>query len=320
MTARENALRIIDFNEPERVTSGPPVYWLRYTGVDHEGYDDDLGDDHPVGTRWTDVWGTGWHKEHPGVMGLSEVHPLADVASLADYAWPDPDDEKICGRIHRLAGMYEKGDQFLGGRHRDTLWEKAYMLVGMETLMVYFHTEPEFVREVLHRIMDFQLGVARHYADQGVEFVALGDDLGTQTGPLLGPRIVEDFLLPEYRRLCGFYAERNVRIIFHSCGDVSSVLNVFMDLGVDVLNPVQATANNLGDIRIRTADRMALQGGVPSAIGVDGTPDDVRNVVRERIRQLGAAGGYFCTWDQAMPFKPENVAALEEAIAEYGRY
>jgi len=82
-------------------------------------------------------------------------------------------------------------DRFLAGSHRDTLWEKAYMLVGMEALMMYFLTEPEFVRDVLHHVTDFQLGIAQHYARLGVEFVALGDDLGTQLGPLLGPRIVE---------------------------------------------------------------------------------------------------------------------------------
>jgi hypothetical protein len=70
MDARENALRIIRFNQPERVTSGPPVYTVRYRGANHEGLADQLGDDHPAGARWRDIWGTGWHKIQDGVMGL----------------------------------------------------------------------------------------------------------------------------------------------------------------------------------------------------------------------------------------------------------
>ncbi|MBN1581156.1 MAG: hypothetical protein JXA89_10665 [Anaerolineae bacterium] len=321
MKAKENALRIIHFDHPERVVSGPPTHWLLYQGCNHEGFDDDLGDDHPVGSRWIDVWGTGWHKEQAGVMGLAKGNPLVKVANLRRYRWPDPDDERICGRIYRTAEAFEgAGDLFLGGSHRDTLWEKAYMLVGMETMMVYFYTEPTFARELLHRIMDFQLGIARHYIKLGVEIVSLGDDLGTQLGPLLGPKIVAAFLVPEYERLFRFYKERDVLIVFHSCGNVASVIDPLMQLGVDVLNPVQATANDLDELRSRTQGRMALQGAVNSATGMDGPVERIVAEVRKRIWQLGRDGGYFCSWDQGLPFPEAHAAALQEAIAEYGRY
>jgi uroporphyrinogen decarboxylase len=320
MNAKENATRIVRFDQPERVVSGPPAHWLLYQGCDHEGFHDDLGDDHPVGSKWVDVWGTEWHKEHAGVMGFAKGNPLAEAASLKRYLWPDPDDERICGRIYRAAEAFEGGDQFLGGRHRDTLWEKAYMLVGMDAMMVYFYTEPAFAREVLHRIMDFQMGIAEHYIKLGVEIVGLGDDLGTQRGPLLGPKIVGEFLVPEYERLFRFYKERGVLILFHSCGNVESAVDTFMELGVDILNPVQATANDLDQLRSKTQGKMALQGAVNSATGMDGPVECIVAEVRERLWQLGREGGYFCTWDQGLPFPEEHAAALQEAIEEYGRY
>jgi len=320
MNAKENALRIIRFDHPERVVTGPPVHWLRFHGCDHEGYADDLGDHHPVGSCWLDVWGTEWHKEHAGVMGLAKGNPLAEVASLKGYRWPDPDDERICGRIYREMEEFEGGDRFLGGRHRDTLWEKAYMLVGMEAMMVYFYAEPAFARDVLHPIMDFHLGIAEHYIKLGVEIVHLGDDLGTQKGPLLGPKIVDAFLVPEYERLFRFYKERDVLIVFHSCGKVDSVLDTFLQLGVDVLNPVQATANDLDALRRRTQGKMTLQGAINSATGMDGPVERIAAEVRERIWQLGHEGGYFCTWDQGLPFPEAHAAALPEAIEAYGRY
>ena len=242
MNAKENALRIIHFDRPEWVMTAPPAYQIHYLGCHHRGYDGSGGDDSPVGSRWVDIWGTGWKKIQDGVMGLPEVTPLSEVTDLRGYRWPDPNDERICRRIYDMAEGLTGGDRFLAGSHRDTLWEKAYMLVGMENLMAYFFTEPEFVRQVLHRIMDFQLGIARHYAGLGVEMVFLGDDLGTQAGPLLGPRIVDAFLVPEYERLFRFYRERDVLICFHSCGRVDSVVETLMRLGVNVLNPVQATA------------------------------------------------------------------------------
>lgn len=327
MDARENALRIIRFDSPERVVSGPPTFGLAYFGCNHEGFDAPHGHDCPVGTRWVDVWGTRWHKEHEGVMGFPRLHPLAEPSALAGYAWPDPDDERLCGRIYERAAEFAAGGggrtadgKLLAGSHRETLWEKSYMLVGMENMMAYFFAEPAYAREVLHRVMDFQLAVARHYAAVGVELASLGDDLGTQAGPLLGPEIVEEFLVPEYRRLFEFYKSRGVLVSFHSCGRIDSVLDVFLDLGVDVLNPVQATANDLDAVRARTRGRMALQGAVSTGAIMAGPVERIRREVRQRLWQLGRDGGYFCGPDQGMPFPPEHIAAVHEAIEAFGQY
>jgi uroporphyrinogen decarboxylase len=226
MTLKENALRIIRFNKPEKVVTGIPEQGLCYHGCNHEGY---LGGGHdcPLGSKWTDIWGTEWHKEHEGVMGFPRGNPLADTSALKNYAWPNPDDERIIGKLYSMIDALDRTrDAFICGAHRDTLWEKAYMLVGMENMMIYFYTEPGFAREVLHRIMDFQLGMARHYLKAGIEIAALGDDMGTQTGPLLGPALMNEFLVPEYRRLFDLYRKNKVMITFHSCGNVESALQI----------------------------------------------------------------------------------------------
>lgn len=94
-------------------------------------------------------------------------------------------------------------------------------------------------REVLRRIMDFHLGIAEHYAELGVEIVSLSDDLGTQQGLLLSPQIIDEFLMPEYRRLIGFYKRRGVTVNFHSCGHVEPLIGRFLERGIDILNPIR---------------------------------------------------------------------------------
>jgi uroporphyrinogen decarboxylase len=319
MNPKENFQRILHFDTPERIISDLPVYLLSYFGMDHEGFDGG-GDESPVGSRWTDIWGTGWHKIQAGVMGLPEICPLAQMEHLPTYAWPDPDDPRLTRQIYELAQAFPAGDTLLAASHRDTLWEKAYMLVGMENMMVYFLSEPDFARKVLHQIMDFQLGIARHYLNLGVEMVFLGDDLGTQQGPLLGPRIVHAFLEPEYRRLFDLYRQHGVLIGFHSCGNVSSVIDMFMDLGVDLLNPVQASANDLDRLRSITQGRMALQGGVNSATIMDGPVERIVAEVRQRMLQLGAHSGYVCQPDQGMPYPRAHLLAFHEAVETYGKY
>ncbi len=209
--------------------------------------------------RWTDIWGTEWHLEHQGVMGFPRGNPLSDVVpALRTYAWPDPSDGRICARIYEGAGGWNRDGTFLAGHHRDTLWEKTSMLIGMENALCCFTDEPNALREVFHRIMEFQLGIAAHYARVGVEIAFFGDDLGSQRGLLLSPAMIQEFLVPEYRRLFGFYRERGVTIIFHSCGHIEPVLDMFMDLGVNILNPVKANANDLDRVREKTAGRMYL--------------------------------------------------------------
>lgn len=323
MGDKENALRIIRFDNPEYVTGGPPVCSVKYRGNDHAGYEGG-GHDCPVGTRWADIWGVRWRKVAEGVMGFHVGHPLGRAEDLRRFTPPDPDDERVCGLIYRMADEFkndpERDRKFLSGRHRETLLEKANTLLGMEALFVAFKAEPNFVKDVFRMIMDFHLGIARHYAKIGVEMVGMGDDLGTQIGPLLGPPTVEEFLVPEYRRLFDFYRERGVLVGFHSCGCIESVLDTFMDLGVDVLNPVQATANDHGLVRRKTQGRMALQGGISTAIIMAGPPERIATEVRKKMWQLGRDGGYFCGADQGMPFPAEHVAALEQALTEYGRY
>jgi uroporphyrinogen decarboxylase len=324
VNAKQNALEVIRFGRPEYLPWGVPFKRIAYLGCDHHAYDGSGGHQSPVGSHWTDIWGTVWYREHEGVMGFPRGNPLADFPdAMRGYRWPDPNDERICARIYKQAEQYKSeglDNHFLMGAHRDLLWEKAYMLVGMENLMCAFIAEPQATRELLHRITEFQLGIARHYAAVGVEMIACSDDLGMQTGPLLSPQIVADFFVPEYRRVFSFHKQRGTLVNFHCCGHVMHMLETFIEIGVDILNSVQASANNLGEMRRVTQGRLALEGAVDSSVIVAGPPERIRRLVRSRMWQLGRNGGYFCGPDQGMPWPKEHIEAARQAAAEYGAY
>ena len=124
----------------------------------------------------------------------------------------------------------------------------------------------------------------------------------------------------EYRRIFDLYKQHGVRIIFHSCGHIEPILDVLADLGVDILNPVQASANHLERLRAITQGQMALQGAISSDLLMTGPTEAIRAEVRRCIHLLGREGGYFCGPDQGLPFPPEHVQVLNQAIEEYGRY
>ncbi|MHB0999582.1 MAG: uroporphyrinogen decarboxylase family protein [Armatimonadota bacterium] len=320
MTPRENTLRVINFDNPEYVPMGIPCFGLAYNGSNHQSIDGTGGDASPAGSRWFDIWGVGWHKELADVMGLPEINPLADLSKVEGYPYPDPYDLRICGLIHECKIEYNSDQAFLAGTHRDTLFEQAYMLVGMENLFIAFYEEPDAVKSLLHNIIDFQLGLAKQYVEKGIEWAFMGDDLGHQQGLLFSRDILDEFFVPEYRRLMSFYKEHGVRICFHSCGQIQGILDMFMDLGIDVLNPVQATANDLAEVRRITEGRMSLMGAISSHLVYEGPVERIQTDVKEKIELLAKTGGYFCGPDQGMPFPPENIDALVKAVEKYGCY
>lgn len=326
MTAKENALRVIRFDHPEWIPEEIPCVTIGYHGVNHQSYEENTDDGHwrKVGVKWHDIWGTGWIKDQEEVMGFPVENPLDEPEKLQDYVWPDPNDPRICDKIYAAAKKFresgEAEEMFLCGSHRDTLWEKSYMLVGMENMMCYMFQEPEFAAEVFHKIMDFQMGIAKHYINVGVEMVFLGDDMGTQCSLILSPKLFDQFLYPEYKRLFDFYKAHNVLIHFHSCGHVEPLLDRFMDLGVNILNPMQATANDLEKVIEKTHGKMAIAGAISTALLEKGSAEKIRENVRDTMALLGKDGGYFCQPDQYMPLPEENIAVYRAAVQEFGRY
>ena len=322
MNAKENALRIIHFDHPAYVMESVPVYALKYHGTDHEGFQGG-GHDCPLGSRWVDIWGTEWHKEHEGVMGFPRGNPLPHPDALRGYPWPDPHDERVCGRIAQLAAAFPGGDCFLAGRHRDTLWEKAYMLVGMENLMDLLLTpSPPSSARCCHRIMDFELGIAETYLASRRRDGRASATTWARSGPAAGsPDIVHEFLVPEYDG-CSTIQDRNGSSSTSTPAGASPLmLETFMELGVNVLEPVQATANDLDRLRAITqgadgaaAARSARRWSWRVRLNASSAE------VRRRIWQLGREGGYFCGPDQGMPYPPEHLEALREAIARFGHY
>ncbi len=193
-------------------------------------------------------------------------------------------------------------------------------MIGMENLLLYFYTEPEFVKEVFARIVEFHLGIARHFIKLGVASVGFSDDLAMQTGPFFSQQILEEFFKPGYQRIFDFYKEHGVIIGQHCDGNVSKLLDFFMDVGLNILNPVQVNANDLAEVRRRTQGRMCLSGGIGNIIVSDGPIEAIEAHVRESLWTLGREGGYFPAVDHSMPTPDPHREAVTRAIEKWGRY
>jgi uroporphyrinogen decarboxylase len=316
MTEIENFYQLVKFEKPEFIPSKIPDHHAAYLGSYHESFDG-LGHHSPVGTVWKDVWGITWKKEIDGIMGFPIEHPLADLTELDGFAFPDLADPRLTARLYEEA---KKADgRLLSGANNNLVWEKACYLVGMENLMVYLYTEPELVKKLFHRIMDFQLSLAEHNVKAGCKVIKIADDHGAQNALLLGMDMFNKFILPEYERIFDFYRDKGVVINYHSCGYIEPLIGTFINLGIHILNPVQATANDLERVRDLSKGKLVLQGAVNSHVVYNGTEDEIRGLVRQRIDALGKGGGYICCPDQGLEYPPRHIEILEDEVAQYGR-
>lgn len=311
MTPRENLLRAIRYESP------------RYVPRDNEGVI--AGVQYAGNFRvasWTDAWGVGWETTRSDMVPFPKHNPLPDLRRVDEFVTPDPHalfdaDPSLPAQVAAIA---DRDERLVFGHQVYFLFERAWALTGMENLMAAFYEYPQELRELLRRITDFNTAIFERYLDLGVDGVSFSEDLGTQRSLMVSPRHFRDFILPEYRRAFAPVKAAGKLINFHSCGCVQDVVGDLADAGVDILNPVQARANDLAEVKRLAMGRIALEGGIDTHILMRGTPEDAVAEVRRVLAILAPGGGYIIAPDQGMPFPPANIEAMWRAAEEYGRY
>ncbi len=249
-----------------------------------EGFYEDIG-----GERVRDVWGVVWDRSIDRDIG-TPVGRVLEEPSLDGFEVPDPLDERFYAAIEeRIAAGPERFRVFPIGF---SLYERAWTLRGMERLMMDFHDNPDFVRELLDTLADFNIARARRAADYDIDAVYFGDDWGQQRGLQMGPRIWHEFLRPPLERMYGAVREMGKYVFIHSCGDVDELFDDLIAMGVNCFNPFQPEVMDVESLMRRYRGRLVFHGGLSTQRTLPrGTPKQVRAETR-RLLELGREGGY----------------------------
>jgi uroporphyrinogen decarboxylase len=210
---------------------------------------------------------------------------------------------------------------FITGQLTYLMFERAWALMGMEECLMAFHTHPQEMHELLGRIADYDLRVFERYLELGVDGISFSEDLGSQRALMMSPGIFREFILPQYKRCFEPVLGAGKVVRFHSCGCVQEIVPDLAGIGVTMLNPVQARANDLPRFKADAmAGHMALEGGVDSHLLVIGAPDEVRRETLRVMSILAPNGGYVLGPDQGMLWPAENYRAMVDTARQYGRY
>lgn len=275
-----------------------------------------------------DYWGIR-SKHLPASRGSYDMHvhnPVWDAESVGDLAkhrWPTPDifDYSVmaeqCRRYEGRAIMYEGAD----------LFTRPCILRNMENVIMDMVMRPEMAHYLFDRFTEFYCEDVRRAAeatDGGFDIYCEWSDYGTQRALLVSRVMWLEFMRPYLKRLIDVVHSVGAKFMLHSCGAVRELIPDFIELGADILDPIQVAAEGMDPAGLKNdfGDSISFHGGVCTQTTLPfGTPDDVREAVRHRVRTLGAGGGYIIasSHDISADTPTENILAMyEPALREIG--
>jgi uroporphyrinogen decarboxylase len=233
-------------------------------------------------------------------------YPLKDASDLSELSaklkLPIPNEEaRVRGLKEEAKNLYGSTD-FAIAAYRPVpfgVFELSQALCGMEKLFEDFYKNPNLVRALFNELLHTQMTFYERQLNEIGEFVHIVeiiDDLGGQANPLISPDLYRKFLKPIHAKLIEFIKAKapHVKVLLHSCGSVEVFISDFIDIGVDILNPVQPLAKGMDTAKLKEkyGEKICFEGAIDVQQAMRGNIIDVRREVRQRIEDLGSGGGY----------------------------
>ncbi len=248
------------------------------------GFFTDLGDD-LVQDAFGVIWDRSIDKDIGNVRGRVLPEP-----TLKGYRFPDPRDPRIFDPIPDSIARYP--DRFRVFSIGFSLYERAWTLRGMESLLMDFHDHPGFVHELLNAIADYNIAHLRAALDHDIDAIYFGDDWGQQRGLQMGAPIWRDFIYPALKRMYGVVREAGKRVMIHSCGDVDELFDDLVAIGLNCFNPFQPEVMDVDALIRQYRGRLAFHGGLSTQRTLPyGSVAEVR-AATAHLLDLGREGGY----------------------------
>jgi len=268
-------------------------------------------------------------ERHGMGYGQPISHPLqgAALAQVNAYAWPDPEWMDVS---HLRAEALAWGGRYaiLGGDW-SPFWHDAIDLMGMEGLYLTMYDAPQAVDALMRHMVDYYAEVSRRIFDAAagaIDIFFIGNDLGSQTGPLLSPALFERFILPHLKRLIDLGHGCGLKVMMHCCGGFAPLIPALIQARLDGLHAVQPSCAGMDLRRLKRefGHEILFNGAIDSHhVLIKGTPDLVRQETRKVLDIMKPGGGYVAgaSHDSILEETPvQNVLAMFDTIRACGKY
>jgi len=282
----------------------------------------------------TDEFGVTWSMpEGHGMYYDITYSPLAKATlkDIENYNWPKGNDPgKFRGLKEKAKSMYEKTDKAIISGITGVVYEICWYMRGFENFYMDLASDVKLAETLLEHTLQFWKEFETEFLNEVGEYlqvICVGDDLAGQGATLFSPETYRKIVKPRQRKLYELiHKKTKAKLWYHSCGAVSELIPDLIEIGVDILNPVQFTAKDMETAKLKREfgkDIVFWGGGCdPQHILSFATPDKVKSEVKKRINDLAPNGGYVFNnvHNIQADVSPENIIAMYEAAKEYGKY
>jgi len=266
---------------------------------------------------YRDTFGAEWDRSVDKDIGAIQ-NPQLSKPTLEGYSFPDPNGPRFFKNAEAAAKNKERFSIYCISF---SLYERAWSLRGMETLMMDFYDEPEFVHELFNAITEHNLVRVRKAINLGFDAIYFGDDWGQQTGLQMGPALWNEFIRPCVSKMYKTVRDAGRQVFIHSCGAVDELFDDLVELGVNCFNPFQPEVMDVYSLLPQYRGRLAFYGGLSTQKTLPyQSEEEVRTECR-RLLELGRDGGYIFSPAHAVEsdVPVENILAfIEEAKNQPG--
>jgi hypothetical protein len=314
LTPKENLLRAIRHDHPQWVPNGMESVVLVHPPVIERPSE-----------AGRDAFGVLWALEdgaEGGTFPAHQGHTITDLRNWRDQITVPTVDALDWGGVAQCVAEIDRDRCLVSGFVEMGLFERSYLLLGMDQALMAYVTEPERMFDLVGAIADYKIALIERFDEVAdLDIIWYGDDWGTQDRLFMRPDAWRAVLKPHTRRIYDCMKRRGILVNQHSCGRIEAVVGDMVEMGADIWNPCQP-CNNLAALKLRYGDRLAFCGGIDSQFVLNrpgATAEDVRAEVRRRIDELAAGGGYVAAPSHSVPYDPALIEAMDSEIAVYGR-
>jgi uroporphyrinogen decarboxylase len=282
---------------------------------------------------YVDEWGTRWKKPASSLYWDPIDFPLknATIDDIESYCWPDPYDPGRTENLREEVKRMRKTDYAIIADA--PVWgifdHPLLCLRGPMQFFMDLAANQTFVKALLEKVTDLQIQFYKNYLDavgEYIDVIIIDDDLGCQNGPLISPELYRELVKPFQKKLWQSIKDKTEAYLFHhSCGSIYRLIPDLIEIGVDIINPVQVAAKDMDTKKLKEefGSKVTFWGGIDTQrILPFGSPEDVENEVKKRITDLAPGGGYVlaAVHNIQAGVRPENICMMYESARRYGTY
>lgn len=278
-----------------------------------------------------DVWGVERKYLKSAIGGYNEIskYPLKEIEKieeLDEYPWPKIEWFDFKSIENQIKTLEDEDEYWISMTFSGSVFEFSWYMRGMEQFLMDLLINPDFANKIMEKVSTFFIELTTETlkaANGRIDMVRCGDDIGGQTGMLISPVLWRKMIKPWFKKFFLKFHKLGVKTWYHSDGSITPVIEDLIEIGIDILNPLQFNAQNFPSKKLlkeKYGNRLSFNGGMDvQTILPFGTISEIKKETIELIEVLGENGGFILESSHCIQpdTKPENIMAMYDTALKY---